>query len=101
MTKNFKMVAKTLFGMEELLEKANLCGRTAIRILKLITAFNIVTEEDLYKKIYEMPWEHYKDVKRTLDVNATVFSEVFTHSQYSDVDAIDAVVGRFRHRDGV
>ncbi|MGO3183768.1 MAG: THUMP domain-containing class I SAM-dependent RNA methyltransferase [Aequorivita sp.] len=129
MVKNFKMVAKTLFGMEELLAqelrqlgassiemgvrnvsfegdtgfmyKANLCCRTAIKILKPITAFNIFTEEDLYKKIYEMPWEEYMDVKGSLAVNATVFSEVFTHSQYISLKTKDAIVDRFRDREGV
>jgi putative N6-adenine-specific DNA methylase len=129
MVKNFKMVAKTLFGMEELLAqelrqlgaseieigtrnvsfegdtgfmyKANLCCRTAIKILKPITAFNIFTEEDLYKKIYEMPWENYMDVKGTLAVNATVFSDVFTHSQYIALKTKDAIVDRFRDREGV
>ena len=129
MTKNFKMVAKTLFGMEELLAqelrqlgassieigvrnvsfegdtgfmyKANLCSRTAIKILKPITAFNIFTEEDLYKRIYEMPWENYMDVKGSLAVNATVFSEVFTHSQYISLKTKDAIVDRFRDREGV
>ncbi len=129
MVKNFKMVAKTLFGMEELLAqelrqlgassieigirnvsfegdtgfmyKANLCCRTAIKILKPITAFNIFTEEDLYKKIYEMPWENYMDVKGSLAVNATVFSDVFTHSQYIALKTKDAIVDRFRDREGV
>ncbi len=129
MVKNFKMVAKTLFGMEELLAqelrhlgasaveigirnvsfegdtgfmyKANLCCRTAIKILKPITAFNIFTEEDLYKKIYEMPWENYMDVKGTLAVNATVFSDVFTHSQYIALKTKDAIVDRFRDREGI
>lgn len=123
------MVAKTLFGMEELLAqelrhlgasaveigirnvsfegdtgfmyKANLCCRTAIKILKPITAFNIFTEEDLYKKIYEMPWENYMDVKGTLAVNATVFSDVFTHSQYIALKTKDAIVDRFRDREGI
>ncbi|MCB0455471.1 MAG: class I SAM-dependent RNA methyltransferase [Aequorivita sp.] len=129
MTKNFKMVAKTLFGMEELLAqelrqlgasaveigtrnvsfegdtgfmyKANLCCRTAIKILKPIHVFNIFTEDDLYKRIYEMPWENYMDVKGTLAVNATVFSEVFTHSQYIALKTKDAIVDRFRDREGV
>ena len=128
MVKNFKMVAKTLFGMEELLAqelrqlgassveigtrnvsfegdtgfmyKANLCCRTAIKILKPITAFNIFTEEDLYKRIYEMPWENYMDVKGTLAVNSTVFSDVFTHSQYISLKTKDAIVDRFRDRQG-
>lgn len=125
---NFKMVAKTLFGMEELLAnelrqlgassieigirnvsfegdtgfmyKANLCCRTAIKILKPITGFNIFTEDDLYKKIYDIPWENYMDVKGTLAVNATVFSDVFTHSQYIALKTKDAIVDRFRDRVG-
>lgn len=129
MSKNFKMVAKTLFGLEELLAqelrqlgassiemgvrnvsfegdtgfmyKANLCCRTAIKILKPINAFNIFTEEDLYKKIYEMPWEQYMSVNGTLAVNATVFSDVFTHSQYIALKTKDAIVDRFRDREGV
>ena len=129
MVKNFKMLGKTLFGMEELLAqelrhlgaseieigvrnvtfegdkgfmyKANLCCRTAIKILKPITVFNIFTEEDLYKKVYEIPWEEYMDVKGTLAVNATVFSDVFTHSQYIALKTKDAIVDRFRDREGI
>ena len=125
---NFKMVAKSLFGMEELLAqelrqlgasnieigirnvsfegdtgfmyKANLCCRTAIKILKPISAFNIFTEDDLYRKIYEMPWEKYMKVKGSLAVNATVFSDVFTHSQYIALKTKDAIVDRFRDREG-
>lgn len=129
MVKNFKMVAKTLFGMEELLAqelrqlgaseievgirnvsfegdlgfmyKANLCCRTAIKILKPIHVFNIFTEEDLYKKVYEMPWENYMSVNGTLAVNATVFSDVFTHSQYIALKTKDAIVDRFRDKEGI
>ena len=128
MAKNFKMVAKTLFGLEELLAqelrqlgaseveigirnvsfegdtgfmyKANLCCRTAIKILKPISAFNIFTEDDLYKKIYELPWEDYMEVDGTLAVNATVFSDVFTHSHYIALKTKDAIVDRFRDKEG-
>src|SRR5690554_7352566 len=128
MAKNFKMLAKTLFGFEALLAKelrqlgasnietgnrsvsfegdtgfmykANLNCRTAIKILKPITGFNIFTEDDLYKKIYDIPWENYMDVKGTLAVNATVFSDVFTHSQYIALKTKDAIVDRFRDRVG-
>lgn len=122
------MVAKTLFGLEELLAqelrqlgasgveignrsvafegdkgfmyKANLSCRTAIKILKPIAAFNIFTEDDLYKKIYEMPWEKYMSVDGSLAVHATVFSKVFTHSQYIALKTKDAIVDRFRDREG-
>ena len=124
MTKNFKMVAKTLFGLEELLDqelrqlgasnieigvrnvsfkgdtgfmyKANLCCRTAIKILKPITAFNVFKEEDFYQKVYAINWQKYMDVKGSLAVDATVFSNYFTHSQYISLKAKDAIVDRFR-----
>ena len=123
---NFKMLAKTLFGFEELLAgelrklgasniemgtrnvtfegdngfmyKANLCCRTAIKILKPISAFNVFTEEDLYKKVYDIPWENYMDVNGTLAVDATVFSEQFTHSKYISLKTKDAIVDRFRDK---
>jgi len=122
------MVAKTLFGMEELLAgelrqlgaseievgtrnvsfegdlgfmyKANLCCRTAIKILKPISSFNVFKEEDLYKKVYDIKWEDYMDVDGTLAINATVFSDYFTHSQYIALKTKDAIVDRFRHKEG-
>lgn len=128
MSKNFKMVAKTLFGMEALLAselrklgasnveegtrnvafegdmgfmyKANLCCRTAIKVLKPITSFNVFTEEDLYKKVYAIPWEKYMQSNGSLAVDATVFSEQFTHSQYVALKTKDAIVDRFRDNTG-
>jgi putative N6-adenine-specific DNA methylase len=128
MDNNYKMVAKTLFGMEELLAqelrqlggsdielgtrmvsfkgdkgfmyKANLCCRTAIKILKPITAFNVFKEEDLYKSVYAIKWEDYMDVDGSLAVNATVFSDYFTHSQYIALKTKDAIVDRFRDKEG-
>ncbi len=128
MRKNFKMLAKTLFGLEELLAqelrrlgasgveigtrnvtfegdlgfmyKANLCCRTAIKILKPISSFNVFTEADVYKKVYEIPWENYMDVDGTLAVDATVFSEQFTHLKYIALKTKDAIVDRFRDKEG-
>jgi 23S rRNA (guanine2445-N2)-methyltransferase len=128
MENNFKMVAKTLYGLEELLAqelrqlgaseieigtrnvsfegdtgfmyKVNLCSRTAIKVLKPITAFNIFTEEDLYKKIYAIPWENYMEADGSLAVDATVYSEQFTHSQYISLKTKDAIVDRFRDKEG-
>ena len=129
MEKNFKMLAKTLYGLEDLLAeelrklgaskiekgtrnvtfegdlgfmyKANLCCRTAIKVLKPISAFNVFTEDDLYKKVYDIPWEDYMDANGSLAVDATVFSEKFTHSQYIALKTKDAIVDHFRDKEGV
>src|SRR5699024_4991299 len=128
MGKNFRMLAKTLHGMEHLLErelrslgasnieigvrnvsfegdkgfmyKANLCCRTAIKILKPIYSFNVFKEEDLYKSVYDFPWEDYMDVNQTLAIDSTVFSKYFTHSQFVALKVKDAIVDRFRDQEG-
>ena len=129
MGKNYRMLAKTLFGFEELLAqelqdlgasnvspgvrnvafegdlgfmyKANLACRTAIKILKPIASFNVFKEDDLYDKVKEIPWELYMGAEGSLAVDATVFSKYFTHSQYIALKTKDAIVDRFREHSGV
>ena len=124
MENNFQMVAKTLFGFEDLLAneltqlgaqkvkigvrnvtfygdkgfmyKCNLGLRTAIKILKPIASFKVINEADLYDKIYKIKWEDYVDYKGTIAINSTVHSTVFNHSQYISLKAKDAIVDRFR-----
>ncbi len=123
------MVAKTLFGFEELLAKeltqlgaldvevgvrnvsfvgdkgfmykANLGLRTAIKILKPIRTFRVVTEQDIYDNVYKMQWENYLKPTGTLAIDATVNSEVFTHSLYIAQKTKDAIVDKFRNTTGV
>jgi putative N6-adenine-specific DNA methylase len=128
MDNNFEMVAKTLFGFEPILAKelrklgamdikegvrnvrfkgdigfmykANLCLRTAIKILKPFKSFRISSEEDLYNEIKKIAWEDFMDVNDTLAIDATVHSEQFTHSKYIAQKTKDAVVDRFREKFG-
>jgi len=128
MENNFKMVAKTLFGFEELLAKelrnlgaqdvkigvrnvsfvgdtgfmykANLALRTAIKILKPIKTFRVANEEDLYKQVYNMPWDNYLSENGSLAIDATVHSTVFTHSKYIALKTKDAIVDKFRDTKG-
>ena len=128
MEDNFKMVAKTLFGFEEILAKeltqlgaqevktgirnvsfagdkgfmykANLGLRTAIKILKPIKTFRVSNEKDLYNNVYKMNWKKYMKSSGTLAVDATVHSTVFTHSQYTALKVKDAIVDKFRDETG-
>ena len=128
MEDNFKMVAKTLFGFEEILAKeltqlgamevkqgvrnvsfsgdkgfmykANLGLRTAIKILKPINTFRINNEKDLYTNIYKMDWSQHMKSSGTLAVSATVNSTVFTHSLYIAQKTKDAIVDKFRDETG-
>ncbi len=122
------MVAKTLFGFEEILAKelqnlgghhiktgvrnvafegdtgfmykANLCLRTAIKIIKPIHSFRVGNEHDLYKKVYAMDWEQYLSPETTFAIDATVHSDNFTHSLYVSQKTKDAIVDKFRNTSG-
>jgi putative N6-adenine-specific DNA methylase len=128
MENNFKMVAKTMFGFEEILAKelrklgainieegirsvsfegdkgfmykANLCLRTAIKIVKPIHSFTVTSEEDLYKKIYAFDWSDYLSTETTFAIDTTINSETFTHSLYVSQKVKDAIVDKFRDTDG-
>ena len=122
------MVAKTLFGFEDLLAdellklgaqdlekgvrsvsfvgdkgfmyKSNLALRTAIKILKPIKSFWVKNEDDLYNQIHKIKWEDYLKPTGTLAVDATVHSQTFTHSKFVALKTKDAIVDRFREISG-
>ena len=128
MGNNFRMIAKTLFGFEEILAKelrnlgagnleigvrnvafdgdigfmykANLCLRTAIKIIKPIASFQVSGEDDLYRKIFRLDWAEYLSVDDTFAIDATVFSDSFTHSLYVSQKTKDAIADKFRETDG-
>lgn len=122
------MIAKTLFGFEELLAeelkllgaqrvkigrrmvsfygdkgfmyKANLCLRTALKILKPIDDKRLRNEEDLYRFIKQIKWDNYLDSNDSFAIYATVNSERFNHSKYVALKAKDAIVDQFREETG-
>ncbi len=127
MNHDFKMVATTLFGLEEVLEtelknlgaqkvevgvrsvsffgdkgfmyKANLALRTAIRILKPIKSFKVFDEDDLYKKLQGIDWERVMNVDATFSIGAVVNSKHFTtNSHYISLKSKDAIADYFRHK---
>jgi putative N6-adenine-specific DNA methylase len=127
MNHDFKMVATTLFGLEEVLAtelknlgaqkvevgvrsvsffgdkgfmyKANLALRTAIRILKPIKSFKVFDEDDLYKKLQEINWERIMNVDSTFAIGAVVNSKHFTtNSHYISLKSKDAIADYFRHK---
>ena len=128
MGNNYTMVAKTLFGFEELLEeelrnlgainvqkgvrsvtfegdkgfmyKANLCLRTAIKILKPVKSFRVRNEQDLYDQIYKMDWERFMSVHSTFAIDATLATDRFHHSQFISLKTKDAIVDKFRNLHG-
>ena len=117
--KNFSMLAKTFKGLEEvlaqelielgandvlierravsfkgdkaLLYRANLCLRTAIRILVPVASFKAKDTDALYKQVKSLDWSWYMTADTTFVVDATVYSETFRNSRFVTYRAKDAI----------
>jgi putative N6-adenine-specific DNA methylase len=128
MENNFKMIAKTFFGFEEILAKelmmlgaqnveqgirmvsfkgdkgfmykANIALRTALKILKPINNFRAANEEMLYRGILAIDWSQYMTSGMTFVIDTTVHSDYFRHSQFVSQKAKDAIVDQFRKNTG-
>ncbi len=126
---NFRMIAKTFFGFEEILAreleilgaqeveqgvrmvsfkgdkgfmyKANLSLRTALKILKPIYSFRATNEQSLYKGIMGVKWEKYFNANQTFVIDTTVHSTYFNHSEFVSQKCKDAIVDQFRERTGM
>lgn len=128
MENRFSMVAKTFQGLEDVLRdelislgaenvelgcrmvsfegdlemmyKANLCCRTALRILKPIEKFTARNSDELYDIVREIEWEKYMTPSTTFAIDATVNSEEFRHSQFVTYRVKDGIVDHFRDNGG-
>lgn len=120
---DFKMIAKTIFGLEDVLAteltrlgarnvethnraisfvgdqgflyKANICLRTALRILVPIETFKVSDEKSLYDSIQSINWEDFIEVTDTIAIDTVLNSDLFTHSHYLSQKAKDAIVDQF------
>lgn len=125
---NFKMIAKTFFGLEEILAKeltqlgaqrvelgtrmvsfygdkgfmykANLALRTALKILKPIKQLKVTDERTLYTGIQSVDWSNFINENQTFVVDVTMYSEVFNNSQFVALKVKDAIVDQFRDKTG-
>lgn len=125
---NFKMVVKTLFGMEHLVEaelrqfgaenielhsraltfegnlgvmyKANLLLRTGLRIIIPFAEFTANDEHELYKEVKKIDWSDYLSKTDTLAIDVLLKTDLFRHSQYVAQKTKDAIVDQFRDKFG-
>ncbi len=129
MRKEFQMLAKTFKGLEQVLAKelvelgannvqierravsftgdkrmlymANFCLRTASRILVPITQFKARHTDDIYEQVKQIDWSEYMTTKMTFQIDATVYSDYFRHSQFITYRVKDAIVDWWMERGGV
>lgn len=126
--KEFAMIAKTFKGLEDILAqelvalgannvqmgrravsftgdkalmyKANLCLRTASRVLKPIVTFRAKNADEVYEHVGKIAWEEYLTLDTTFAIDSTVYSDTFRHSGYVTYRVKDAIVDRFVERTG-
>lgn len=124
----FKMIAKTMMGLEDILaDELRQCGatdiellnravafrgdmrvlyranypcRTALAIMKPFAEFEANNDQELYDRVYQIRWEKIMDVDCTFMIDSTTSGEIFTHSYYAALKTKDAIVDRFRRNFG-
>src|SRR3712207_5111318 len=127
MNQTFPMIAKTLPGLEPVLEqelialgaqnvqigrrmvsyegdqamlyKSNLHLRTALKILKPIYEFDAEDIDILYATLLRYDWGQWLEADSTFAVEAVVYSSTFTHSRYCIYRTKDAIVDFFTKGD--
>ena len=128
MKENFEMVAKTFQGLEdvlaeelrglgaenvepgrrmvsfegdlEMLYRANLSCRTALRILKPIHKFTARDTDELYERVKEYDWGSLMTPQSTFAIDTVAYSDEFTHSRFVTYRVKDAIVDWFCDRFG-
>ena len=121
---NFHYVAKTLQGLEEVLEReliglgakntrilkqavsfdgdkalmyaANFRCRTALKILRHITSFSFNSENEFFKILNEVRWEQYIKPEQVFCVEATTDDTYHGQNRNIEIKTKDAVLERFR-----
>lgn len=126
--KEFKMIAKTFKGLEEvlagelvelgannvqlerravsftgdkrLLYRANLCLRSASRVLVPITTFKAGDADAVYEQVKQIDWAQYMTLQTGFQIDATVYSDTFRHSRYVTYRVKDAIVDWWNEKEG-
>ena len=129
MKNEFQMLAKTFKGLEEVLAgelielgandvqiqrravsftgdkrmlyTANFCLRTASRVLVPIATFKAKKTDDIYEQVKAIHWAEYMTTKTTFQIDATVYSDLFRHSQFITYRVKDAIVDWWMEHGGV
>lgn len=87
-------------GNQELLYKANLHLRTALRVLKPIKTFSASNTDEVYDFMKTIEWEKYLNEDQTFSIDSVVFSDNFRHSKFVTYRAKDAIADYFQEKFG-
>ena len=97
--------AVSFTGDKALLYRANLCLRTALRILveisrprNLETSRSHTPEDALYDLVKAIDWSKYMNVDNTFAIDVTVYSELFRNSRFVTYKVKDAIADYWMER---
>jgi len=90
--------AVSFTGDKALMYKANLCCRTASRILKPILSFDASNPDEVYEQVKKINWIEYMSVDSTFAIDSTVYSEEFRHSKFVAYRVKDAIADWFTEK---
>ena len=98
--------AVSFSGDKALLYRANLCLRTALRVLVQIAEYRIQPsdfrrhkpEDVLYDFIKSINWNRYMSLDSTFSIDATVYSEAFRNSRFVTYRVKDAIADYWMER---
>lgn len=128
MSTTFQMIAKTFRGLEEVLRdellslgaedvevgnrmvsfsggkemlyKANLCLRSAVKVLIPVEKFTASDPDELYDCVRDIEWDRFLAPDSTFAISSTVNSEDFPHSRFVTYRVKDGIVDYFNDKYG-
>jgi len=87
-------------GEIDLLYRANLWLRTAVRVLQPILEFPVRSTDELYDAVRSLHWPDFMSPDHTLAVDSNVRDSLITHSQYAARRVKDGICDQFRELAG-
>jgi putative N6-adenine-specific DNA methylase len=87
-------------GPPALLYRACLWLRTAVRVLRPVTEFDVKSPDELYEAVRAVNWSDWMTPDHTLAVDCNVRDSALTHSQYAARRVKDAICDQFLDRVG-
>jgi len=88
-------------GPPEMVYKASLWLRTAVRILQPILDVEVFSPDDLYDAVRTINWQNYLTPQHTLAVDCNVRDSAITHSLFASLRTKDAICDQFIDRIGI
>lgn len=93
--------AVSFTGDKRMLYTANFCLRTASRVLLPIATFKAKKADEIYEQVKTIDWAQYMTSKTTFQIDATVYSDLFRHSQFITYRVKDAIADWWMEHEGV